>query len=74
LQAAQIISGVLRLGRSSEDGTLVLFEDGEPICEIRGVVVPNFGRDTELSAKEGGTQLRYQFLEGVGFGTEPLPV
>jgi hypothetical protein len=39
-----------------------------------GVVVPDFGRNGKLGTQEGGTQLRHQFLEGVGFRTEPLPV
>jgi hypothetical protein len=72
LQAAQVLDGTLCTG-GREDRALVLLEDSKPTRQIRGVVVPNFERDAKLGAQEGGTQLRHQFLEGVGCGTESLP-
>jgi hypothetical protein len=48
LQATQIVRGALRLGGGGEDRALVLFEDGKPTRQIRGVVIPDLGGDAKL--------------------------
>ena len=73
MQTPEIVRGTLRVGGRGKYRALILFEDVKPIRQIRGVVVPDFGRDTKLGTEEGGPQLRDKFFEGIGVGTETLP-
>ena len=39
-----------------KDGVRVFGEDFEPVADVVGMIFPDFRRDAEVGAKEGGTQ------------------
>ena len=59
--------GSLRVGGSHEDGALVIPEDGQPGCDIGGVVFPDLGCEPKVGGQEGAGQFGDQFLAGVAF-------
>lgn len=73
LQAVQVIGGAQRVRRCREYRPLVFLEHGQPVAEICGVVISDFGRDAEFYAEESGSEFRHQFLAGVAVIPEPLP-
>lgn len=44
------------MGRSLEDGVLVVLKDFEPVANIVGVVCPNLRGDAEVGTEERGAQ------------------
>ena len=53
------------MGRSLEDGVLVILKDLEPVADIVGMVFPDFPSNAEVGAKEGGAQFCNQLLAGI---------
>ena len=72
MQGEQVVAGLLRLAGGRENRLLVGLQHLEPVIEIGGVVVADFGRDAQLRAQEGGAHLGNQFFGGVGFVAETL--
>ena len=52
LQPGEVIGSALRMGGGGEYCSLILLQDGEPVPEIIGVVLPHLRRDTQIRAQE----------------------
>jgi hypothetical protein len=57
LQAVQIIGGALRMGGGGKDKPLVVLQCFQPVPDIGGVILANFGGDFQIGAEEGRSQL-----------------
>lgn len=65
----QEIGSALRVGGGGEDCSLIPFQDGQPVADIGGMVLPDFRRDTEISAKKRRPQFGNQFFASIAFIT-----
>jgi hypothetical protein len=54
----QVIRRPLPVACGGEDSTLVVLQNLQPVCDVRGVVGPRLRCVTEIGAKEGRAQLR----------------
>ncbi len=54
------------MGSSSEDGALVILQDGQSVGDIGSVVLPRHQSQFQVGAEEGGAQL------GIGSGGSRL--
>ena len=72
LQALQIIGGTLGMGRSLENGVLVVLKNFEPMADVVGVVVPDLRGDAEVGTQERGAQFCDQLFAGIAGIAESL--
>ena len=60
------------MGRSLEDGALVLLNDFELVADIVGVVCADLRGDAEVGTQESGAQFCDEFLAGIACVAETL--
>jgi hypothetical protein len=60
------------MGGGGEYRALIFLKDGQPVAQIRGVIVPHFRRDAQFRAKECGSEFGNQFLSGLSVIAESL--
>jgi hypothetical protein len=78
LKPVEKIDGALCVRCSLDYGALVVPEHVEPGRDVRGVIVPDFRRQFQVSAEESRAELGHEFLAGIaliapGFAPE-IPV
>jgi len=62
LQTVEKIRRPLRVRGGAEDRPVVLFEDGEPIADVGGMILADFRGDAKGCAKESGSQFGHEFF------------
>jgi hypothetical protein len=63
----QELNGSLSVGGCRENRALVILEDGQPGCDIGGMVFPDLWCEAEVGGQEGTGKFCHQFLAGVAF-------
>jgi hypothetical protein len=72
LPSQQPVHCLLSFAGGREDGAVVVFEDSEPILDIRSIISPWLRLKLQLSRQKSISKLSYEFLERIHFGTEPI--
>jgi hypothetical protein len=71
-EGAQIVEGLFGFGRSGEDGAVIGAKYPDPMREVAGVTVVEFGRQPEFGANITCCKFGTKFFDAVSIVTETL--
>jgi hypothetical protein len=72
LKGIEEIRCALRVAGRSEDRTVIVLQNFEPVANVSGVVLTRFKGKVKIGTEEGRSEFGHEFFDRVAFGAETL--